>query len=502
MTVDFAATWSSSDDVRYLGLYGWAYFKQDKIPTKRENGSSASFSNQIEWYIIQDRGSYNPTSSSDCKAYGDATIDGIAYDFKVCDRIGQPMLTGNGNFKQFFSVPKSTGSHRRSGVIDVSAHFKAWHSANMYMDGPLYEVAMKIESYKCNNNQAQGSGSGSVTKNILTIGGTSPGGGNNITLTATASPTTGGSVDKNPDKTSYTLNDKVKLTARPSSGYTFDHWSGGATGTKDTVTVTMNESKTVTAVFTPASGNTTNLIKNGTFTSKDEWTLNTWQNSAGTFAVSGGEARITGITRPSGADAANYSLQLVQAGITLIQGQKYRLTFDASAASARTIDLVMQMDDDPWTTYYSKDDISLTTAWQPFTYNFEMTDPTDENARIAFNFGGATPNVNIKNVSLVYITGSTAVNHRKLPAAGKVSSLRATAQNSAVNVNFRAPAGGETVLKLYTLKGDVISTARMRTVSGESYSHTFTAGKLPNGFYIVSVRNGGTAEQARVIMPK
>jgi hypothetical protein len=177
MTVDFAATWNSSDDVRYLGLYGWAYFKQDKIPTKRENGNSASFSNQIEWYIIQDRGSYNPTSDRDlCKStsYGEATINDILYEFRVCDRIGQAMLTGNGNFKQFFSIPKNTSSHRQSGVVDGSAHFNAWHNAGMYMDGPLYEVAMKIESYKCNNNQAQGSGSGSVTKNILTIGGSSP----------------------------------------------------------------------------------------------------------------------------------------------------------------------------------------------------------------------------------------------------------------------------------------------------------------------------------------
>ncbi len=176
ITFDFAATWNSTDDVRYLGLYGWAYFKPDKVPTKRENGSTATFSNQIEWYIIQNRGSYNPTTNSDLcgTAKGEATINGVTYEFKVCDRIGQPMLTGNGNFKQFFSIPKSTSQHRTSGIIDASAHFNAWHNAGMYMDGPLYEVAMKIESYKCNNNQAQGSGTGSVTKNILTIGSTPP----------------------------------------------------------------------------------------------------------------------------------------------------------------------------------------------------------------------------------------------------------------------------------------------------------------------------------------
>jgi hypothetical protein len=213
MTVDFAATWSSSDDVRYLGLYGWAYFVSGKIPTKRENGSSANFSNQIEWYIIQDRGSYNPTTSSDCKTYGNgATINGIAYDFKVCDRIGQPMLTGNGNFKQFFSIPKNTSSHRQSGVVDVSAHFNAWHSAGMYMDGPLYEVAMKIESYKCNNGQAQGSGSGSVTKNILTIGGSAP-----PTTPSSSGTGGGGTSSSSAAKTQATTCKTPLITYPPSS---------------------------------------------------------------------------------------------------------------------------------------------------------------------------------------------------------------------------------------------------------------------------------------------
>jgi uncharacterized repeat protein (TIGR02543 family) len=426
------------------------------------------------------------------------------------------MLTGNGNFKQFFSIPKNTSSHRQSGVVDVSAHFNAWHNAGMYMDGPLYEVAMKIESYKCNGNQAQGSGSGSVTKNILTIGGTSPGGGsgdnNNFTLTAIASPAAGGDVTKNPNSSSYAPNTNVTLTAAAKPGWTFSGWSGsGTSGTNATVTVKMDADKTVTATFTPTSGNTTNFIKNGTFTSTSDWTLNKWQNSAGTFGVSGGAANITGITRPSGTDAANHSLQLVQNGILLITGQKYRLTFDAKAASNRTIDLVMQMDDDPWTTYYSKEGISLTADWQTFTYDFEMTDPTDENGRIAFNFGGATPNVNIRNVKLNFSTGTTdpppvdpplSVS-LKNPSAAVKTGARATAMpNSAVNVTFTASNSGETTLKLYTLKGDVVSTARVRTVAGRSYSHTFSPGKLPNGFYVVGLHGNGTVEQTRVVIPK
>jgi hypothetical protein len=171
ITLNFAATWTSSDNVKMLGIYGWAYYPSGSSPTKTESGQSTSFSNQIEYYIIQDRGNYNPGSGgTNAKKYGEATIDGIAYDFWVADRINQPMLTGNGNFKQYFSVPKSTGSHRQSGIVSISQHFEAWDKAGMKMlDCPLYEVAMKVESY---TGSAGGKGSANVTRNILTLGGT------------------------------------------------------------------------------------------------------------------------------------------------------------------------------------------------------------------------------------------------------------------------------------------------------------------------------------------
>ncbi|MDR2732382.1 MAG: T9SS type A sorting domain-containing protein, partial [Fibromonadaceae bacterium] len=143
------------------------------LPTKDENGTSRSYTNQIEYYIIQDRGSYNSASQgTNSKKYGEATIDGIVYELYVADRINQPDLSGgNGNFKQYFSVPKSTSSHRSSGIISVYEHFKAWDKAGMKMlDCRLYEIAMKVESY---TGSGSSDGSATVTKNLLTIGGSS-----------------------------------------------------------------------------------------------------------------------------------------------------------------------------------------------------------------------------------------------------------------------------------------------------------------------------------------
>jgi hypothetical protein len=175
ISIDFAATWSSSDNVKMLGVYGWAFYAQGSIPTKDENGNNKTFSKEIEYYIIQDRGSYNAATGGDTKSTvkGEATIDGILYEFRVCDRINRNALSGSSvNFKQYFSVPKNTSSHRTSGIISVSKHFSEWAKVGMVMDGPLYEVAMKVESYTGQGGNANGSAT--VTKNLLTVGGTTP----------------------------------------------------------------------------------------------------------------------------------------------------------------------------------------------------------------------------------------------------------------------------------------------------------------------------------------
>nr|ADU33366.1 endo-1,4-beta-xylanase precursor [uncultured bacterium] len=402
ITVDFAATWSSPDDVKMLGVYGWAFFAQGSVPTKQENGTNSNFSNQIEYYIIQDRGSYNSaTQGTNSKKYGEATIDGIVYELRVCDRIGQPMLTGNGNFKQYFSVPKNTSSHRQSGIISVSKHFEAWAAAGMKMDGNLYEVAMKVESYK----QSGASGSAKVTKNILTVGGDP----NNFTLTTTASPAVGGTITKTPNSASHAPNANVSITAVPAEGWAFNGWSGGASGTNATTSVTMNADKNVTANFKPVGVSTTSILKDGNFPAGSigtSWTLNTgtnYGNSAATSSISGGKATINVTT----IGEQTYQPQLIQKGVALDEGMKYRLTFTASATAPRSMSVDIQkdgsVDGSNEYTSYAANDFDLTTTPQEFKFEFEMKNADDPAAQFAFNLGAAATGVTLSEVKLVHI---------------------------------------------------------------------------------------------------
>ncbi len=59
----------------------------------------------------------------------------------------------------------------------------------------------------------------------------------------------GGSVSVNPTGTSFASGTAVKLKATPQTGFVFTGWTGGVTGSKDTITVVMNANMNITAGF-------------------------------------------------------------------------------------------------------------------------------------------------------------------------------------------------------------------------------------------------------------
>jgi len=71
------------------------------------------------------------------------------------------------------------------------------------------------------------------------------------TLTINVSPLGGGSISRSPDQieTSYASGTDVTVTATPTSGYKFAEWLGVMTGTTNSVTITMNDDKILTAMF-------------------------------------------------------------------------------------------------------------------------------------------------------------------------------------------------------------------------------------------------------------
>lgn len=68
-------------------------------------------------------------------------------------------------------------------------------------------------------------------------------------LTVSAEPAEGGNITLDPLGETYFEGTTVTLTANPASGYEFDCWSGDASGTGLSASLTMDSDKTATAHF-------------------------------------------------------------------------------------------------------------------------------------------------------------------------------------------------------------------------------------------------------------
>jgi uncharacterized repeat protein (TIGR02543 family) len=144
-----------------------------------------------------------------------------------------------------------------------------------------------------------------ATVTVTQAAGTTP---TTYTLTTNVSPTGAGTVTKSPDQTSYTSGAVVTLTAIPASGYTFSNWSGDASGTSTTTTVTMNGNKTVTANFL-AIGATIRYTTDGSTPSSTVGTVYTGPVAISTTTTLKAIAYKSGMN-PSAIASANYTINI------------------------------------------------------------------------------------------------------------------------------------------------------------------------------------------------
>ena len=94
------------------------------------------------------------------------------------------------------------------------------------------------------------------------------------TLSVLVNPPEAGSVS--PSGGEYESGLQITLTASPASNYTFDYWALGASGSSNTVTITMNSDKTIGAYFKVAEPEPT----------PDEHDFTTYTDELGLFSIS------------------------------------------------------------------------------------------------------------------------------------------------------------------------------------------------------------------------
>lgn len=150
-----------------------------------------------------------------------------------------------------------------------------------------------------------------------------------------------------------------------------------------------------------------NLIYNGDFSvaedlsDETDWFFLLFNGGEGSAAIVNQTMVIT--SQKEGTE--DYSVQLVQPELPMIQGQKYKISFDAKAAEERDMIVCISAPTNGWVRYFPDTTLALSTDWTTFTYEFEMTEKDDNNGRLEFNMGkkGSVAEISIRNVRIEVI---------------------------------------------------------------------------------------------------
>jgi hypothetical protein len=99
------------------------------------------------------------------------------------------------------------------------------------------------------------------------------------------------------------------------------------------------------------------------------------------------------------ADATEWHLQFNQGGFTVVEGQYYTLSFEASSEQPRRITGYVGQAHDPWGNLGLSRQADLGADWRKFSFGFVAT-ANDANARVSFSFGGDATIFNLARVEL------------------------------------------------------------------------------------------------------
>lgn len=148
-----------------------------------------------------------------------------------------------------------------------------------------------------------------------------------------------------------------------------------------------------------------NYIHNGDFSVVEplddenaDWSFLLFNGGEGAAEIKDNTLIITS----TNAGTEEYSVQIVQPGLTMKKGHKYKLTFDAKADAPRDMITCVSAPTAGWIRYLQDTTFDLTTDFKTYTFDFTVNAKDDNNGRLEFNMGkhNFTDTVYIKNVRL------------------------------------------------------------------------------------------------------
>lgn len=129
-----------------------------------------------------------------------------------------------------------------------------------------------------------------------------------------------------------------------------------------------------------------NIIPGGSFDENNtHWGIYEESGGSGSFSISGGVLKIK-IVSPG---SKGHSVQIFCDGFELLQGGKYKMSFDVSSDTERTITWRIQVNGGDYHAYVEQSDVAIGPDLQTVECEFVMEEGSDPSPRLCFNIGDA-----------------------------------------------------------------------------------------------------------------
>jgi endoglucanase len=315
----------------------------------------------------------------------------------------------------------------------------------------------------------------------------------------------GGTVQKKVGSTvnngPYSWKNVVTVAAVPNAGWEVVKWTGDAFGVLESMDITVYGLNYNMGVTFHNGG----VIKNGHFgTGTSYWAVykNSLLSPAPSAEISWDESQAGGAAMKITIATPGESPEVLSVfqgpnlnGLKFEQGRKYEVSFEARAASARTMVARASNNRAASATPYLSLPVNLGTTMSQFTGTFNMSAATVANGRLDFDVGGNAAAIYIRNVKVRDIGAATGVS-RGAPAMLSASAWSVTRAGSAWQL--RGPAEAGATAALYDTRGKTVKA--MSAADGLN----FGGAGIPAGNYFLVVKNrlGAEVFRAKVVMAK
>ncbi len=253
-----------------------------------------------------------------------------------------------------------------------------------------------------------------------------------------------------------------RVTARDSNG---------------TESVYSNEENVLVRMTQPGQ----NMIQNGDFANGSTgWIFNARNGAAAQGAVVNGQYVVT-ITNSG---SAYSDIQLIQESFPMINGKNYIFSFDARANSNRILEPRVAQNGGNYTVYSKTGPMLITPIMKTYEYQFQMTDPTDYNARLVMNFGTSAITCFLDNIVVKENIPSGSGNENSgIPGEFILYPNFPNPFNPSTVIKYSLPEPGAVKIEVFDIMGEsVVKPVTLQQGAG-SNEYLFDGAGLSSGIY-------------------